>query len=78
MLASRQLQSETSLLQQALHLDISSSCTAAYVKAVGAFGEPGSLVQVNIANENDLHMLLRSEKADIEQSTFGGTQVSRP
>ena len=46
-------------------------------QAVGALGEPSSLPQVNIANENDLHMLLRSEKADIEQTTFSGAQVSR-
>ncbi len=32
-------------------------------------------VQVNIANENDLHILLRSEKAVIEQTSFSGSQV---
>ena len=44
----------------------------------GACGDASSLMQVNIANENDLHMLLRSEKADIEQTTFSGAQVRKP
>ncbi|KAK9841166.1 hypothetical protein WJX74_001321 [Apatococcus lobatus] len=33
-------------------------------------------ILVNIANENDLHMLLRSEKANIEQTSFTGGQMT--
>ncbi|KAK9848851.1 hypothetical protein WJX84_009675 [Apatococcus fuscideae] len=33
-------------------------------------------IAVNLANENDLHMLLRAEKADIEQTNFSNTQMT--